>query len=307
MTPIFVFGSNLAGRHGAGAALHARKHHGAKYGVGTGRTGEAYAIPTKDAGLQSLPLPAIAGHVSTFLGYAQENPALQFNVTRIGCGLAGYTDAQIAPLFAGAPANCTLPDGWPALANVASASAAPGRKTDAASPADIPTNVRSSTMSNENTPAADSNRPALRNKDDVALWPAKDGAKHHLSGHITLDGNKVNVIGFINDTDREGNALKQPYVSLSRNTAGEGQPPKWETVATGNAMNHRSDDKPVYFDEMIFNVKGQDKKTFTAFVGKGCPAEFQQQLGFTSPAVERPAKAAPAEEAEEEEAASPRP
>lgn len=163
-------------------------------------------------------------------------------------------------------------------------------------------------MSNENSPAAESNRPALRNKDDVALWPAKDGAKHHLSGHITLDGQKVNVIGFLNDTDSDGNALKSPYVALSRNTAAAGEAPKWETVATGNAMNHRSDDKPVYFDEMIFNVKGQDKKTFTAFVGNGCSSELQRQLGFTSPVVARPAKAEAAEEqAEEEEPASPRP
>lgn len=162
-------------------------------------------------------------------------------------------------------------------------------------------------MSNDNTPAAESNRPALRNKDDVALWPAKDGAKHHLSGHITLDGQKTNVIGFINDTDRDGNALKQPYVALSRNTAGEGQPPKWDTVATGNAMNHRSDGKEIYFDEMIFNVKGEDKKTFTAFVGSGCAPEFQQQLGFTSPVVARPAKEPAPEQAEDDEPSGPRP
>ena len=163
-------------------------------------------------------------------------------------------------------------------------------------------------MSNDNTPAAESNRPALRNKDDLALWPAKEGASHHLSGHITLDGQKINVIGFINDTDRDGNALKQPYIAISRNAAGEGQDPKWQTVATGNAMNHRSDGKPVYFDEVIFNTKGDDKKTFTAFVGKGCSPEFQQQLGFTSPVAERPAKAeAAAEQAEEDEPAGPRP
>ena len=163
-------------------------------------------------------------------------------------------------------------------------------------------------MSNDNKPDAEKNLPVLRNKDDVALWTAKDGAKHQLSGHITLDGQKSNVIGFINDTDRDGNSLKQPYVALSRNTAPEGETPKWETVATGNAMNHRSDDKPVYFDEMIFNVKGEDNKTFTAYVGRGCPPEFQQQLGFTSPVVERPQRDAPAnDDAAEDEPGSPRP
>ena len=160
-------------------------------------------------------------------------------------------------------------------------------------------------MSNENAPESAKNLPVLRNKNDVALWPAKDGAKHHMAGHITLDGQKTNVIGFINDTDRDGNPLKQPYVALSRNTAAEGETAKWETVATGNAMNHRSDDKSVYFDEMIFNLKGDDKKTFTAFVGRGCPADFQQQLGFASPVVARPDKDEPAPE--EDEPSGPRP
>lgn len=109
---IFVFGSNLAGRHGKGAALHARQNCGAKYGVGVGRTGNAYAIPTKDERIQTLPLERIAPHVADFLSYARANPALEFEVTRIGCGLAGYTDSQIAPMFAGAPDNCKLPDGW---------------------------------------------------------------------------------------------------------------------------------------------------------------------------------------------------
>lgn len=112
---IFVFGSNLAGRHGAGAALYARQHHGAIYGQGVGRQGSAYAIPTKDEHLLALPVFAIAAHVLNFLDYARAHPELTFNVTRIGCGLAGYTDSEIAPLFANAPANCQLPEGWRAL------------------------------------------------------------------------------------------------------------------------------------------------------------------------------------------------
>lgn len=110
--PIFVFGSNLAGRHGKGAALHARREHGAVRGVGVGRTGNAYAIPTKDAALCTLPLSEIMSYVLEFLRYAKAHPDLRFEVTRIGCGLAGYTDAQMAPMFADAPANCDLPHGW---------------------------------------------------------------------------------------------------------------------------------------------------------------------------------------------------
>jgi hypothetical protein len=109
---IFVFGSNLAGRHGAGAALHARKHYGAIYGQGVGRQGNSYAIPTKDGNLNTLHTMVIGVYIAQFLKYARENPELTFNVTRVGCGLAGYTDADISPMFAGAPANCKLPDGW---------------------------------------------------------------------------------------------------------------------------------------------------------------------------------------------------
>ena len=116
---VFVFGSNLAGRHGKGAALAARRLHGAQYGVGTGPTGNAYAIPTKDAHrtLRVLPLEEINKHVVEFVRYAKTHPELQFDVTRIGCGYAGYCDADIAPMFAGAPANCMLPDGWRELSD----------------------------------------------------------------------------------------------------------------------------------------------------------------------------------------------
>lgn len=110
--PIFVFGSNLAGRHGLGAALFARDFHGAQLGVGVGRTGNAYAIPTKDAHLRTLPLYAIEHHVKVFLQYAALHHRLEFKVTRIGCGLAGYKDRDIAPMFASASRNCTLSPEW---------------------------------------------------------------------------------------------------------------------------------------------------------------------------------------------------
>jgi len=109
---IFVFGSNLAGRHGKGAAMTARIEHGAIYGKGKGRQGNAYAIPTKDYYLRSLPLDEIKTYVFEFIAYARRHPELEFVVTRVGCGLAGYTDEQISPMFADAPINCKLPAGW---------------------------------------------------------------------------------------------------------------------------------------------------------------------------------------------------
>ena len=110
---IFVFGSNLAGVHGAGSAKAAYKLHGARKGVGEGRTGNAYAIPTKATWRdKAMPLAEIVLYVKDFIGYATAHPELTFDVVRIGCGLAGYEDAQIAPMFIGAPDNVNLPFGW---------------------------------------------------------------------------------------------------------------------------------------------------------------------------------------------------
>ncbi|WP_212745032.1 hypothetical protein [Hydrogenophaga sp. 2FB] len=107
--PVFVFGSNLAGRHGKGAAKDARLFYGAIYGKGVGMHGNSYAIPTKDEQLNVLQLSEIAVHVTDFLDFARRNPQLQFNVTKVGCGLAGYLPEQIGPMFTGAPDNCCLP------------------------------------------------------------------------------------------------------------------------------------------------------------------------------------------------------
>lgn len=109
---IFVFGSNEAGVHGAGAAYHAHRHHGAEWGVGVGRTGNAYGIPTKDTKIKTLPLHVINEYVLDFLEYAGAHPELNFNVTKIGCGLAGYTNEDIAPMFEDAPPNCRLDPAW---------------------------------------------------------------------------------------------------------------------------------------------------------------------------------------------------
>lgn len=97
--PVFVFGSNLAGRHGKGAALFARQNRGAVYGQGVGMQGNIYAIPTKDAKLQTLHISEIKLYADQFLAFAEAHPELKFQLTPIGCGLAGYKPEQIAPLF----------------------------------------------------------------------------------------------------------------------------------------------------------------------------------------------------------------
>ena len=109
---IFVFGSNLAGRHGKGTALHAVKEKGAIYGKGVGRMGNSYAIPTMNSKMQILPLDKITLFINAFIQYAKNNKDLVFEVNRIGCDLAGYKDKDIAPLFKYAPCNCVLPKGW---------------------------------------------------------------------------------------------------------------------------------------------------------------------------------------------------
>ncbi len=109
---VLVFGSNLAGRHGAGAALEAKKYWLAESGAAFGKTGHAYAIPTKDSQPRKLPLPEINDYVSAFVDYANACPDLTFLVTAIGTGLAGYSHAEISPMFRDAPSNCVLPDEW---------------------------------------------------------------------------------------------------------------------------------------------------------------------------------------------------
>jgi hypothetical protein len=96
---IFVFGSNLAGLHGRGAALWAYKHYEAKTGVGKGLTGQSYALPTKDENLKVLPLSEIKKYADEFILFAKEHIIYNFILTPVGCGLAGYTALAIAPLF----------------------------------------------------------------------------------------------------------------------------------------------------------------------------------------------------------------
>lgn len=109
---IFVFGSNLGGRHGKGAAEDAVKLYGATYGIGIGLQGRSYAIPTKDRFLNVLPLIEIQRRISIFVEFTRDNPQLKFFITRVGCGLAGYTDEEIAPMFNGIKANCRIHVKW---------------------------------------------------------------------------------------------------------------------------------------------------------------------------------------------------
>lgn len=109
---VFVFGSNLGGIHGAGAAKYARLYRGAQMGIGVGRTGQSYAIPTKDKQIRAtLRLNEIRAHVEEFLRYARERPNIHFQVTCIGCGLAGLKHEDIAPLFRNNRAD-VLPNLW---------------------------------------------------------------------------------------------------------------------------------------------------------------------------------------------------
>jgi hypothetical protein len=99
---IFVFGSNLSGRHGKGAAKTALGW-GAKWGQGTGLQGRTYGIPTKDASIRrTLTVIEIKPFVDEFIEFAKNNPNLIFLVTEIGCGLAGHKQKDIAPLFVNA-------------------------------------------------------------------------------------------------------------------------------------------------------------------------------------------------------------
>lgn len=109
---VFVFGSNKAGRHGKGAAKYAYEEKGAIYGQGEGLQGQSYAIPTKDKDLRRLSIGDIRLSVNRFLAFAASRPDLIFEVTPIGCGLAGFKPSQIGPLFNPCPSNVRLPDAF---------------------------------------------------------------------------------------------------------------------------------------------------------------------------------------------------
>ena len=109
---IFVFGSNLAGRHGAGAAQFAMVKFHAIWGIGEGLTGHCYALPTKDENIETISLNKIEKHVYLLLKVIAERTDLDFIITKVGCGLAGYTNEEIAPMFKGFPPNCLFDIEW---------------------------------------------------------------------------------------------------------------------------------------------------------------------------------------------------
>ena len=115
---IFVFGSNLAGIHGAGAAK-AAVQWGAVFGKGEGLQGKTYAIPTKDANIQVLTLSEIQLYVRNFIEHAKLNTDNIYLVTEIGCGLAGYKPFQVAPMFKAALSlkNVKLPEAFLKILN----------------------------------------------------------------------------------------------------------------------------------------------------------------------------------------------
>ena len=106
---IFVFGSNLGGMHAGGAARIAYNNFGAIWGQGVGLQGQSYGIPTMQGGVET-----VRPYVNEFIQFAKDHPELTFLVTRIGCGIAGFTDAEMAPLFEKAHSieNVILPEGW---------------------------------------------------------------------------------------------------------------------------------------------------------------------------------------------------
>lgn len=107
---LFVYGSNISGRHGLGAALIARRFFGAIYGIGSGLQGQSYAIPTKDEHLNILPLNVIEQYVEEFCSFTHMTD-YEYYVTPIGTGLAGYKHKDIAPMFTDAD-NCMFPAQW---------------------------------------------------------------------------------------------------------------------------------------------------------------------------------------------------
>lgn len=112
----FVFGSNESGIHGAGAARFAYTKKGARFGFSYGHWGESFAIPTKDKTItEALSLEQIRMYVDGFIAYAIGHPEIKFQVSRIGCGLAGLRDEDVAPLFKFAPSNCFFDTVWKPL------------------------------------------------------------------------------------------------------------------------------------------------------------------------------------------------
>lgn len=109
---VFVFGSNMAGRHGAGAALQAAQEWGAERGVGEGITGQCYAFPTLGSHLELIPAHWLEQSRDKLYEACMARPDKRFLLTKVGCGIAGYPESLMRGLFENPPSNLILPEDW---------------------------------------------------------------------------------------------------------------------------------------------------------------------------------------------------
>jgi len=109
---IFVFGSNQLGAHAGGAARLAKEEFGAREGVGEGLTGQSYAFPTLTANFEKVSRASLEASRDRLFAAALQHPDKTFLLTKVGCGIAGFTEDEIRPLFTSAPANVVLPEDW---------------------------------------------------------------------------------------------------------------------------------------------------------------------------------------------------
>lgn len=109
---VFVFGSNMLGHHAGGAAKQAHKQFGAEWGIAEGLTGQCYAFPTLEREMTKRGIPALERSRDRLFATARALPEKTFLLTKVGCGIAGYSEEKIKPLFNNAPSNVVLPEDW---------------------------------------------------------------------------------------------------------------------------------------------------------------------------------------------------
>lgn len=109
---VFVFGSNLAGKHLSGAARQAIEEFGAEWGVGEGLTGQCYAFPTLTEEFEQLSDEALEEAVGFFVYTAYVHSEYEFLLTKVGCGIAGFEEEKMRKLFENVPTNVIKPEGW---------------------------------------------------------------------------------------------------------------------------------------------------------------------------------------------------
>lgn len=109
---VFVFGSNLAGKHYGGAAKQAADEFCAEYGVGEGMTGQCYAFPTLDENFEQVSSTVLKYARLNLYKVAGSNPDKEFLLTKVGCGIAGFSEDRMKKLFINAPSNITKPEEW---------------------------------------------------------------------------------------------------------------------------------------------------------------------------------------------------